>query len=108
MPIGKGFEENLRLDEGYSPNGIRTILHFEGDEFITQRQQDMEAALQHVSEMRVRNAMKKKGEWLEIGHIPQLFLEQLDQIPDPDDRKKAKMKWLRDNPAFLAAPEFVR
>lgn len=108
MPIGRGFQENLSLDEGYSPNGVRTILHFEGDELITQRQQDMESALQHVREMRERNAARKPGEWKEIGHIPQLYLEQLDQIPDPDDRKKAKLKWLREHPAFLAAPEYVR
>jgi hypothetical protein len=108
MPIGRGFQENLRLDEGVNANGVRTILHWEGDEFITQRQQDMELALQHVQEMRERNANKKKGEAMEIGHIPWLFMEQFDAIPDPDDRRKAMFRWLRENPAFLAHPGYLK
>lgn len=107
MPIGRGFQENVRLDEGLDPNGVRTVLHFEGDEFIAQRQQDLTEALKHVEEMRIRNSLRKPGDHMEVGHIPWIFLEKLDTIPDPHDRYKAKLQFLRDNPAFCAYPKFI-
>lgn len=103
----KGFSENLRLHDGVSESGVHTILHWEGDDFITQKYQDMEPVLKHVEAMRERNARRKRNEDMEVGHIPDLYLHQINAIPDPQDRMNAKLQFFRDHPAFCAYPGFL-
>lgn len=106
--IGKGFQENTEIDEGADHNGIRTIVRFEGDELIIQKQQDMEPILAHVQQMRERNHGRGWGSGVEVGHIPQLFLDRINAIVDRDDRNKAIKAFFRANPAFCAYPAYLK
>lgn len=108
MPIGKGFQENTEVDEGRDENGIRTIIRFEGDELIIQKQQDLEPALRHVAEMRARNEGKNWGEGKEVGYIPPLFYDKICVIKDKDERRKAIRRFFQQNPAFCAYPAYLK
>jgi hypothetical protein len=107
--MGRGTElaEGIRIDEGMSPAGVRSIIHFQGTEVIFQRQQDMEPVLRYVQEMRERNEGKPWGTGKEVGHVPELFMDQLRPL-----RGEERRKWLRGffraNPMLCAYPAFCK
>ena len=106
--MDKGYSENVSIDEGVNACGVRTIFHFEGEDLITQKQQDMTQALEHVRQMRERNEGKSWGEGKEVGHIPALFYAPMLLEPDRDKRKKMVKQFFRENPAFCAYPAYLK
>lgn len=108
--MGRGTElaEGISIDEGMSPSGVRSIIHFQGTEVIFQRQQDMTAVLQHVQEMRERNEGKPWGTGKEVGHVPEIFKPQLDALRDPAERRKWLKGFFRANPLLCAYPAFCK
>lgn len=106
--IGKGFQENVSVEEEMSASGVQAIIHFQGDELIIEHRQDMERILAHVQEMRERNEGKRWGEGKEVGHIPDLFYGKIKAIKDRAEREKAVYSFFRENPAFCAYPAFLK
>lgn len=108
MSRGQDYGEGISIDEGLNACGVRTIFHFRGDTLVIERQQDMEAALQHVREMRERNEGKRWGEGKEVGYIPPLFHDKIMQIQDRRERTRAVREFFIENPAFCAYPAYLR
>lgn len=108
MGIGKGYSENVSIDEGLDENGVRTIIHFEGDELIIQKQQDMEAVFAHVDAMRRRNEGKPWGDGKEVGYIPPLFYDKICTIVDKVERRKAVKRFFQQNPRFCAYEAYLK
>jgi len=106
--MSTGYSENVELDEGVNPHGVRTIIKFEGESLIIQKQQDMTEALAHVQAMRERNEGKGWGEGKEVGHIPALVHGRIAAIRDRDERKKAIKRFFANNPAFCAYPAYLK
>lgn len=108
MPIGKGFQENLVLDEGVNKAGVRTILRWEGDELITQRQQDMEPVLAYVKMRREQLEGQPWGEGREVGHIPELYYPQIAAIKDRKERSAAVKQFFVDHPQFCFYENYLQ
>lgn len=109
--MGRGTElaEGISLDQGLTPQGVRTIIHFQGTEMVIQRQQDMEPILRHVQEMRERNAAKFGwGSGKEVGHVPEIFMPQLRAIRDPIERRKWLQAFFKANPMLCAEPRYTK
>lgn len=96
------------MDEGLDPNGVRTILHWEGDELITQKQQDMTQALEHVKLQRERLDGLPWGEGREVGYIPAIYYPQIMSIKDRKERGKAVKQFFRDHPQFCYYPAYLK
>ena len=94
------FTENVTVDEGVTRQGVRTQLHFEGDSLIVQKTYDAEPHLRYAEAARQATAGQRWGEGKLIGHIPPAVYGKFLLIRDREERKKAVMAWLRENPAF--------
>jgi hypothetical protein len=100
---------NFRIDEGVDPyTGVRTQIHFEGDQVVVQKTYDAEPYLQRVAEMRARNEGKKWGEGKEVGVIPPWVHQKINMIQDDAERERVMKEFFRENPAFLAYEAFVK
>lgn len=100
---------NFRIDEGVDPyTGVRTQIHFEGDQVVVQKTYDAEPYLQRVAEMRARNEGKKWGEGKEVGVIPPWVHQKINRIQDDAERERVMKEFFRENPAFLAYEAFVK
>lgn len=104
--MGRGTElaEGISINEGRSPgSNVYSIIHFQGDQIIFETRQDMEPVLQHVQEMRERNALRGFGVAKELGHIPDLFYAKI-RIMKTEERRKAIRAFLIENPKLAAVP----
>lgn len=100
---------NFRIDEGVDPyTGVRTQIHFKGDQVVVQKTYDAEPYLQRAAEMRARNEGKKWGEGKEVGVIPPWVHQKINMIQDDAERERVMKKFFRENPAFLAYEAFVK
>ena len=100
---------HFRIDEGIDPDtGIRTQIHFEGDQVVVQKTYDAEPYLQRVAEMRARNDGKRWGEGKEVGVLPPWVNHEINLIRDNNERERAMKAFFRSNPAFLAYDAFIK
>lgn len=100
---------NFQIDEGVNPaTGVRTRIHFEGDQVVVQKTYDAEPYLQRVAEMRARNEGKRWGEGKEVGVLPPWVHHQISQIRDDAERERATKRFFRENPAFLAYDAYLK
>lgn len=100
---------NFRIDEGVDPyTGVRTQIHFEGDQVVVQKTYDAEPYLQRVAEMRARNDGKRWGEGKEVGVLPPWEYQRIVLIQDDKERERAMRDFFRANPAFLAYDAFIK
>jgi hypothetical protein len=100
---------NFRIDEGFDPlTGVRTQIHFEGDQVVVQKTYDAGPYLERVAEMRARNEGKKWGEGKEVGVLPPWVHQKINLIQDDAERERAMKTFFRENPAFLAYEAFVK
>lgn len=98
----RGFEENVSVNEGLDPTtGIETILHFEGDELITQKNWDADPHLQYAEAARQSTEGQRWKEGRLIGHIPPAFYANILVVKDKEQRKKAVRQFFAKNPAFI-------
>lgn len=107
MSRGQDLAEGITLNEG-TIHGVTTKIIFQGEVMIVDRSQDMEAALQHVAEMRERNALRPFASDRELGHIPELFYGKIRAIQDKRERNRAVRAFFRENPAFCACDALLR
>lgn len=91
----------VTVDEGMSPDGVITKLHYEGDNLITQKTYDAEPHLQYAADAREQTAGKRWGDGRLIGHIPPAEYARFLKITDNQERKKAILAWLRENNKFI-------
>lgn len=98
--MADGFSENVTIDEGVT-NGIRTQLHFEGDQLIIQNTFDAEPHLKHAEEARKATQGMNWGQGRMVGHIPDEFYGPILAIRDRKEREKAVRQFFRDHPAFI-------
>lgn len=104
---GSNLAEGISLTT-VSASGVKTTITFAGETVVFDREQDMEPILQHVREMRERNAGKGWGEGKEVGHIPDLFYAKIRQIEDGEQRKRQIRAFFRKYPAFCAYPPYLK
>lgn len=97
------------VDEGVNPHtGIRTQIHFEGDQVVVKKTYDAEPYLQRVAEMRARNEGKRWGEGKEVGVLPPWVSHKISMIGDDAERERTTKQFFRENPAFLAYDAFLK
>jgi hypothetical protein len=105
----RGFEENVSVSEGLDPvTGIETILHFEGDEFITEKKWDAAPHLAHAAHARQSTAGQSWGTGKFVGHIPPVFYAQIMVIKDKEERRRAVKRFFEDNPAFVMFDKYLK
>jgi hypothetical protein len=104
----RGYTENVTLDEGVSADGVRTILHFEGDSLIAQRQWDAEPHLEHARYMRESQDGERWGEGKFIGHLPPIACAEMLQLPTPEARMQFALRFLRENPHFVGYSRILK
>lgn len=96
-----GYQENVSVDEGTTADGVRTILHFEGDSLITQRTYDAAPHLDYAKQARQATEGKRWGEGKLIGHIPPAVYGQFLAIKDNQERQKMIRRWLAENRGYV-------
>ncbi len=106
--MGKGYEENVTVDEGVNEHGVRTQFHFEGDFLITQRTYDAEPHLRYAKEAREATEGKRWGEGRLVGHIPPAEYARFLTIKDNAQRTEAIKAWLRENSAFVMFDRYLK
>ena len=100
---------HFRIDEGIDPDtGIRTQIHFEGDQVVIKKTYDAEPYLQRVAEMRARNDGKRWGDGKEVGVLPPWAHNEISLIRDDAERERAMKLFFRENQAFLAYDAFIK
>lgn len=98
--MAEGFTENVVVDEGVV-NGVRTRLHFEGDEITVQKTFDATPHLEYAERARTSTQGMRWGEGRLVGHIPDLFYAPILLIKDRAEREKAVRLFFAQNPAFV-------
>jgi hypothetical protein len=96
----------LTLDEGVTPDGVGTKVHFTDDTIVVQRSFDPKPHLAHAKHARESTEGKRWGEGKMIGHIPPVFYAEILKIRDRDERDQAVTKFFRENPAFVMFDKF--
>ena len=100
--------ENLTVDEGVDANGVRKLVHFGGDDVVTQLRFDAEPVLKEAEATRQATEGQRWGEGKVVGKLPLAVMNQLMAIQDRTERDVATMNWLRNNPAFITyMPHFT-
>lgn len=104
MPL----EENVSVHEGTSPDGVETILHFEGDSLITQKRYDAEPHLKYAQAAREATAGQRWGEGKFVAHIPPAQYGKFLLIHDITERKAAIKRWLIENQQFVMFDRYLK
>lgn len=100
--------ENFTIDEGVDANGVRKLVHFGGDDVVTQLQFDAEPILREAALLRQQNQGKKWNEGKTVGMIPLAVINQMMTIKDRTEREVAMMNWLKLHPKFITyEPHFA-
>ncbi len=102
-----GFSENVTVDEG-TEQGVRTQLHFEGDELIVQKSFDAAPHLEYAKNARIQTAGMNWGEGRMVGHIPPAFLGPIMAIKDRKEREKAVRIFLQSNQDFVMFDRYLK
>ncbi len=91
-------------------SAVGTVLHFEGEDLITQKFQDMEPVLAHVRQLREENDAKgtRWGEGRVVGHIPALWYGPISQIKNRAERDAAIMNFFRTRPDLVAFDPYLK
>jgi hypothetical protein len=98
----------LTIDEG-TTNGIRTKVHFNGDEdIIFEKTFDAAPILQYAADARLATEGKSWGEGKLVGHIPAVYLAPIIAIKDRKEREQAVNTFFRQNPAFVMFDRFLK
>ena len=109
--MGRGTElaEGVTIDEGKTA-GVRSLLHFQGDQLIVQKsQENIAEVLEHVKEMRERNEGKGWGEGKEVGHVLEIHRPELEALRnDPLKRRRWLKSYFKERPMLCAYPAFLK
>jgi hypothetical protein len=103
----RGFEENVTVDEGTSPNGVNMKIHFEGDTVTVEKTYDAEPHLEHARLLRDSQDGQRWGDGKWIGHIPPAEYARILALPR-EQRRPAIHKFLRDNQQFVGFSRWLK
>lgn len=103
-----GYQENVSIDEGTNADGVKTVLHFEGDSLITQRTYDPTPHLEYARVVRESQDGQRWGEGKLVGHIPPAEYARFLAIKDSAQRQVALKSWLRQNSAFVMFDRYLK
>lgn len=106
--MGKGYEENVTVDEGVNEYGVGTKLHFEGDSLIVERSYDAEPHLKYARQARDATEGQRWGEGRFVGHIPPMEYARFLAIADNAQRMAAIKAWLRENSQFVMFDKYLK
>lgn len=98
------------IHEGTSAaTGIATRTHFDGSEAIViQKTFDAEPHIEYAARAREATEGQRWGEGKLVGHIPPAFYAQILTIRDPQERKAAVQRFLKENPAFVMFDKYLK
>jgi len=100
--MAQGFTENVTIDEGVNANGIRTQLHFEGDDIIVQKTKDYEPLLKYAKAAREATAGMNWGDGRLLGTIElDDYYTLIAPIKDKKERDKAVLRYFKDKRDLL-------
>lgn len=106
--IGKGYQENVTVDEGVNRYGYRTQMHFEGDYMIRQRTYDAEPLLQRAQQIREQTDGTRWGEGQFVGTLPMHEAVRILAIHDDKERQKAIRLFFQENPMLCGNSKYLR
>jgi len=102
-----GYSENVTIDEGVE-NGIRTQLHFEGEDLIVQKTFDADPHLRYAENARIQTQGMNWGEGRIVGHIPDVFLAPILAIKGKKEREKAARAFLQEHQQFVMFDRYLK
>lgn len=101
--------ESFKLNEGYDHYGTHKEVTVEGDQVVTKLTFDAAPILKDAHAERVASAGERWGEGRKVGEIPMAVLGQIyQQHRSAEERSKAVLAWLRENPAFVTFEKFLK
>lgn len=100
--------ERFKIDEGVNQYGVRKIVHFDGDEVVSEFAYDAAPIIEHCKEERAVSAGERWGDGRKIGTLPPTVLAKVMAIPGAEARKKFILSYLRANPAFVSFDKFLK
>lgn len=100
--------ERFKVDEGFNAYGVRKIVHFDGDEAVSQYTYDAEPIIEQCKEERIVTAGERWGDGRKIGTIPPTVMGQMMAIRGAEERKKFLLQYLKANPAFVSFDKFLK
>lgn len=103
-----GFCENVSVNEGTDVHGIKTILHFEGDDLITQKTYDAQSLLDQCAAERAYTAGDRWGEMRKVGTIPMAEYAKVLAIKNPQERRAYVKNYLRTNTGFVSFDKYLK
>lgn len=90
----------LKIDEGVE-QGVRTQVHFEGDDVVIQNTFDPAPYIEYAKQARLATQGQSWGDGRFLGTIPNLHLFPILAIKDPKEREKAVMRFFRQAPDLV-------
>lgn len=100
--------ERFKIDEGVNENGVRKIVHFDGDQVVSEYTYDAEPIIEQCKEERILTAGDRWGDGRKIGTLPLTVLAEVMKIQGSAERKKFILTYLRANPAFVSFDKFLK
>lgn len=100
--------ERFTMDEGVNQLGVRKLVHFDGDQVVSQYTCDAEPIIEQCKEERIVSAGERWGDGRKIGTIPPTVLGEMMAIKGAEERKKFVLQYLKANPAFVSFDKFLK
>lgn len=89
--------------------GVKTTITEEGEYVIKSQTFDAEPILDEVRELRERLEGQRWGEGKLVGKIPlPYYYKHIHGIRDKKERNMAVLKFLRENPMFVAYDKYLK
>jgi len=100
---------NLVLDEGVDAWGTQKHIILEGDQAVTKLTYDAEPFIEEAAARRQFTSGDRWGDGQHIGFIPMAELNRINSsFGSAEERKKAILCWLRDNPKLVTFEKFLK
>ena len=106
--IGKGYQENVTIDEGTNAYGYRTQVHYEGDFVTRQRTFDREPIRDYAKMQRDMTAGTRWGDMQIKGTILLHDVPRFLKITDPADRRRALNAYFKEHPDLICNDKYRR
>jgi hypothetical protein len=105
-----GFEENVSFVDEVS-NGVATVLHFQGDELIVQRQWDATPFLKAAAADRTATEGQRWGEGRKVMHLPPAeygrYLSETQGQSQEEKRQWLRM-WAQQHPLLVSFEKYLK
>lgn len=108
--MSEGFTENVSFVEDVS-NGVKTTLHFQGEELVVQREWDATPWLEAAKAERAATEGQRWGEMRKVFSLPPAeygrYLVETRQMTSQE--KKAWLRtWAQQHPALVGFEKYLK